>query len=144
MGVPKIGVKLIKVNPPFQPTTTHLVLVNDCTNQDCDLKMEPFDLEEEEIDDLFKIRAIYTTLKLIQEFDNNLATLPSVVEIFCDIRVYLELLPTRNYPEKVSDLFKSLSQQLKTRKTDRKLNYIVMPAKKPKALRLYEPKIEEV
>ncbi|EFA10489.1 nucleolar protein 14 homolog [Tribolium castaneum] len=143
MAIPKCGVKLIKVNPPFKPTTSSLVLVEKSC-EDCDFKMEASDLERDEINDSFKIRAIYTVLRLVQDFDNNLVSLPSNVEIFNDIRAYLELLPTRNYPKKVADLFESVSQQLKNRKVERKLEYIVLAAKRPKALRLYEPKIVEV
>lgn len=144
MAIPKLGVRLIKVNPPFRPTSSLLVLVNDCSGDDFDFKMERSDLVEEEITDSFKIRAIHTTLRLIEEFDNNLSTLSSNVEIFNDIRVYLELLPTRNYPKTVQTQFENVSRQLKDRKIERKLEYIVMEAKKPTALRLYEPKIEEV
>ncbi|KAJ3643381.1 hypothetical protein Zmor_026095 [Zophobas morio] len=144
MAVPKIGVKLIKVNPPFQPTTNSLVLFNDCTSEDSSLKMRLSDLAEEKIDDLFKIRALNTTLKLIEEFDNNFSALPSNLEIFKDILAYMELLPTRNYPQKVCTQFERTSQQLKSRRSDKNLDYVVMPAKRPKALRLYEPKIEEV
>jgi nucleolar protein 14 len=144
MAIPKLGVRLIKVNPPFRPTSSLLVLVNDCSGDDFDFKMERSDLVEEEITDSFKIRAIHTTLRLIEEFDNNLSTLSSNVEIFNDIRVYLELLPTRNYPKTVQTQFEKVSRQLTDRKIERKLEYIVMEAKKPTALRLYEPKIEEV
>ncbi|XP_044262372.1 nucleolar protein 14 homolog [Tribolium madens] len=143
MAIPKFGVKLIKVNPPFKPTTSSLVLVNNCT-QDGDFKMEASDLERDEIDDSFKIRAVFTVLRLVQDFDLNLISLPSNVELFNDIRVYLELLPTRNYPEKVGNLCESVSQQLKKRTVERKLEHLVMAAKRPKALRLYEPKIVEV
>lgn len=144
MAIPKVGVKLIKVNPPFQATSNLLVLFNDCRKNNTDLKMQICDLIKEEIDDSFKVRAIYTSLKLIEEFHNNFATIPSNVEIFSDINAYLELLPTRNYPKIVVEQYETVSRQLKTNINERKLEYVVMAALKPKALRLYEPKIVEM
>lgn len=139
MAVPKKGVKLIKVNPPFLPVSSLLVLNEDCSLIDFDLKMS---LKSEGND--LKISAIYTTLKLIEEYYNHLEKLPSINEIFNDIKVYIELLPTKFYPSEVRRKYDEVRDLLQSGTIKRSLSYIVLEAKKPKALRLYDPKIEEV
>nr|XP_023023933.1 nucleolar protein 14 homolog [Leptinotarsa decemlineata] len=145
MAIPKTGVKLIKVIPPFKPTSSILVLLkNFSLKYDKTLLMESTDLIRIDIDEDFKLRTLYNVTKLLEEFHHNLSELPSAVEIFEPVLRYLILIPTTNYPEQVRNVMEKLKTSLKESKIERKLEYIVMEAKRPKALRLYEPKIEEV
>lgn len=144
LAIPKVGIKLIKVRLPFKSTSSELVLINNNTKENFDMKLEARDLINEEIDDNFKMRCLYTTLELIKDFHNNLDALPSNLELFCDIVVYLDLLPVGSYPQIVQDLYNRVTKQLEHKRMNNNLNFIVLEAKRPKALRLYEPKIEEV
>lgn len=144
MAIPKSGVRLIKVLPPFRSTSSALVLYKNCSSVCMSLKLEASDLTETEISEDFKIRALYTSLKLLQEFKSNFSDYSSQYEIFENIIHYLEQLPVSNYPIEVQNEIKKVLDNLKQTKEERKLDYIVMAAKKPKALRLYEPNIEKV
>lgn len=104
------------------------------------LKLQSEDLIKTEISEDFKIRAIYTAMKLIQEFIEYFKDLPSNIEIFADIFQYLKQLPTGNYPNEVQTLIVDLSDY----EMNRKLYYVVQAAQRPKALRLYEPNIQKV
>ncbi|KAJ8934163.1 hypothetical protein NQ314_013545 [Rhamnusium bicolor] len=127
MAVPKTGVKLLKVLPPFKSTSSLLVLVENYSLESFkSLQMDSTDLLENEIKEEYKIRVLYNTLKLLEDFYYNIKELSSSSEIFERPLRYLELIPTLNYPKEVQNY------------------YIAMETKKPKALRLYEPKIEEI
>ncbi|KAF2903270.1 hypothetical protein ILUMI_02919 [Ignelater luminosus] len=144
MTIPKSGVRLIKVLPPFRSTSSALVLYKNCSSVCMSLKLEISDLTEIEISEDFKIRALYTTLKLLQEFKLIFSDYSSRCEIFENVTHYLEQIPVSNYPIEVQNEMKKLSDSLEKTKQERKLDYIVMEAKKPKALRLYEPNIQKV
>ncbi|CAG9817556.1 unnamed protein product [Phaedon cochleariae] len=149
MAIPKTGVKLVKVPPPFKSTSTLLVLLENLSlsfsdsSEKC-FQMKNTDLLSTEIDEEFKVRALHTAIGLSEEFYRHFEKLPSNVEIFSPIQKYLELVPALNYPRKVANGMENLSNCLNKTKSERILNYIVMEATRPKALRLYEPKIEPV
>lgn len=145
MCIPKSGVKLVKVIPPFKSISNHLVLLDNCTNLKDNLKMNCTDLENsDELNNEFKVRVFNTTLNLLNEFVELYKELSSCVEVFEHVFKYLELIPTENYPEIVRNNHEKLVDTLKDLKTNRKLIYVRMAEKKPKALRLYEPKIVEM
>lgn len=142
LSIPKTGVKLIKVLPPFKSNLSLLCLTE--KSEETDLKLQSSDFLNKPIDDSFKSRSIFTTLRLLKDFHANLAQLPSLVEIYEPILRYLNLIPTENYPKSVQDEFQSLKKILNDAISDRKLEFIVLEKKRPKALKLYEPKIEPV
>lgn len=146
MVIPKAGVKLMRVLPPFKNTSSQLVLMENLSNQETsgNLKMDCSCLLNKDIDDNFKVRVLFTTLNLLGEFHIHLQNLPSSVEIFNPVLKYLEDVPINKYPESVKNIYYKLQRVLNESKAQRKLEYLVMPTMKPKALRLYEPKIEEV
>ncbi|KAG5872705.1 hypothetical protein JTB14_008799 [Gonioctena quinquepunctata] len=145
MAIPKTGVKLIKVIPPFKATSNLLVLLENFSLESFEsFMMKSEDLQSNDIDEEFKVRVFVNVVKLLEEFHENLKVLPSSVEIFEPLVRYLELLPTTKYPKEVRDIAERLMGSLRGAKSERKLEYIVMEATRPKALRLYEPKIEVV
>nr|CAI5837325.1 unnamed protein product [Callosobruchus analis] len=145
MAIPKSGVKLIKVLPPFKSTCSDLVLLGNHSLDLCeDLKMNVTDLFCTSYDDLYKIRILHNAVKALTEFHNNLETLPSCCEIFEPVLRYLELIPLQNYPVIVQTVVQDLILTLQKQKENRQLQKIVREAERPKALRLYEPKIVEV
>lgn len=145
MAIPKSSVRLIKVSKPFCPTTSLLVLSQNSSLDDLDsLKMISSYLVGDEFDEEFKIRILYNTVSVVEKFCEQFAGLSSNVEIFASILKYLLLIPVKNYPLVVRKSIENLIDLLKKLEEGRKLSYIVLAAAKPKALRLYEPKIEEV
>ncbi|GJQ87328.1 hypothetical protein Trydic_g17376 [Trypoxylus dichotomus] len=144
MAIPKTGVKLIKIFPPFKISCNKLVLCNNCNESSMELTMNVGYLLEGEINDEFKIRAIHLGLSLLKEFAANFMSLQSNYEIFIPVLKYLELVPMGNYPKNVQGECANLLEEINTIKKNRCLEYLVAAKQKPKALRLYEPNIEKV
>ncbi|VEN44312.1 unnamed protein product [Callosobruchus maculatus] len=145
MAIPKSGVKLIKVSRPFKSTCSDLVLLENHSLDLCeDLKMNVTDLFCTRYDEQYKIRIFHNAVKALSEFHNNLEGLPSCCEIFEPVLRYLELIPLQNYPVIVQTIAQDLILTLQKQKENRQLRKIVREAERPKALRLYEPKIVEV
>jgi len=143
MAIPKTSVKLIKVRPPFKPLSSELVLTKKIDNA-MNSKFNISNLLENSFTNLFKPSAFLVTIKLLKDFKDNLKELPSVVEIFEEVESYLGQIPVDLYPAVVQSEYKELCDSLKETRSARKLFHLVMEAKKPKALRLYEPKIVPV
>ncbi|CAG9865034.1 unnamed protein product [Phyllotreta striolata] len=145
MMVPKTGVKLLKIPPPFKSTSSLLVLVENCSLDAADsLKLSSIDLVEDEITPDYQIRALHNVVKLSQQFWENFKEMPSNVEVFEKISNYLALVPLVNYPKTVQDGVNCFLDDLKRYKNGRKLHYLVLDASRPKALRLYEPKVQVI
>lgn len=139
-----MGVKLIKIAPPFKSSSNRLVLFNNYRDSDMQLTMDVDYLLEGEIEDNYKIKAFHLCLCLLNEFALNFAELPSSYEIFILIEKYVHLIPMDNYPEEVRKKCSMLKEEISTMKNNRTLQYIVTAQRRPKALRLYEPNIEKV
>jgi nucleolar protein 14 len=94
-------------------------------------------------DDSFKLRALHTAVKLLLEFCCHLENMSASYHIFKPVLTTLKRLDVENYPHFLQDDIKSFI--LKVEKMEKqKLQFLVMEKKKPKALRLYEPRVEEV
>lgn len=145
MAVPKQGVKLMKVLPPFQAISSHLVLVDNFSSvSPNDLTMNCSELLGLDINEFFKVKVLYTCIRILEEFQSYYKDLPSSVEIFCSISRYLEAIPMNKYPKVVSNLHNRFLNVLKNSREQQQLHYIVMQAMKPKALKMLDPKIVEV
>lgn len=132
-------------NAPLKVSPSYLVLLeNYSLNSFKSLNLDSKDLLNGDIDEEYKVRVLYVTLKLLEEFYNNLRELSSSTEIFEPILKQLEVIPVSNYSKEVKTCLEVLTNTLKDGKANKKLRYIVMEAERPKALRLYEPKIEVV
>lgn len=146
--IPKRPVEIIKIIPPFQnqgPLSKLLAIPEDSEDFK-EIKEEPLkaeDLVTQTFSNDFKIRSLNQCLKLIQEAvalvndnigSNFLAT--PLLEM-------LERLPLNAYPSYVKDNYEKSKTALEAlaKKT---LTKLVPPEKKPKALRLLEPRIETV
>ncbi|OAD53158.1 Nucleolar protein 14 like protein [Eufriesea mexicana] len=101
------------------------------------------DLINGPLDDDFKIRALLTAINLLREFKNHLEELEAVYSIFEPILKLLKVNSFDKYPLNVKKYIKQLRRDLKELK-NKKLEYIMIEKKKPKPLRLYEPRIETV
>ncbi|XP_043588094.1 nucleolar protein 14 homolog [Bombus pyrosoma] len=139
----------IKIIPPFKTignSRNLLILDEDHAKFDINpsnIYMKASDLIDGPIDDDFRIRALLITVNLLREFKNNLEDLEAVYSIFEPILELLKLNSFDKYPPNVKKHIIQLQKDLEKLK-NKKLEYIMVEKKKPKPLRLYEPRIEAV
>ncbi|KOC65082.1 Nucleolar protein 14 like protein [Habropoda laboriosa] len=149
ISTPKHLIQGMKMIPPFKTIgelSNLLVLDDDQTHLDINPSstlMKANDLVDESLDDEFRITALLTTVNLLREFKNHFEELEAVYSIFEPIIKLLKPNIFDKYPKNVKKHIKQLQKDLKELK-NKKLEYIVFQKKKPKALRLYEPRIEVV
>nr|CAD7201302.1 unnamed protein product [Timema douglasi] len=94
-------------------------------------------------DDHFKTRALHTTVKLLSEFLPQLDELPACYEVFKPVSCTLSRLDSSKYPPDIQKDIAGLVLNIAALES-RKIQLLVVEKKKPRALRLYEPNIEEV
>lgn len=141
--------KTIKGIPPFKRDgvfSNLLQLDESMKKYKIDLskpQMKATDLIEDEIDSDFKIRVFSTTINLIYEFKKQYEELEAAYSIFEPILNMLKCDFIKKYPKNLRKRVKELIGELEAMKS-KKLEFIVREKKKPKALRLYEPRIEKV
>lgn len=149
ISTPKHLIQGIKMIPPFKisgESSNLLMLDDNQINLDIDpngVLMTVSDLISGPLDDNFRIRALLTAINLLREFKNHLEELEAVYSIFEPILKLLKVNSFDKYPLNVKKHIKQLRRDLKGLK-NKKLEYIVMEKKKPRPLRLYEPRIETV
>lgn len=136
----------VQVVPPFRlhRDVKILNLERDCSKMAVDEKLTGKDLVLSEIDDSYKIRCLLNAVMMLKEFFynyNDLEALAAIFEPHIQLlgRVDLELYP----PEvggKISEILQYMKQSLEVK------TYTQMAREKvrPKALRLYEPDIQDV
>ncbi|XP_033332945.2 nucleolar protein 14 homolog l(3)07882 [Megalopta genalis] len=150
LATPKHLIQGIKMIPPFKRNgESSNLLILDGDQTDLDIKpsnalMKASDLlEEGQLDDEFKIRALITAINMLREFKNHVEELEAVYSIFEPILKLLKANAFDKYPSNVKQHIKEFRKELKALRK-KKLEYLVIQKKKPKPLRLYEPRIEPV
>lgn len=146
--IPKRPVEIIKIVPPFQnhgPLNKLLAIPEDSKDY-YEIKEEPLKAEDLVIQTFsndFKIRALNQSLKLIQDavaLVNDNIGCNFLAQPLLDM---LERLPLSSYPSYVKDNYEKTKLSL-TALSSKSLMKLVPAEKKPKALRLLEPRIETV
>lgn len=136
----------MKIIPPFK-TTCNLLVINEkqigININPNEAHMITRDLIDEELDDEFRVKALITAVNLITEFKNQLQELEAVYSIFEPILKLLKIHKFKQYPSNVRKHIKILRKELENLQY-KKLEHIVAEKKRPKPLRLYEPKIMTV
>jgi nucleolar protein 14 len=94
-------------------------------------------------DDGFKLRALHTAVKLLLEFCCHLRNMSACYHIFKPVLMTLKQLDVEKYPYFLQENIKNIASKVEEM-AQQKLQFLVMEKKKPKALRLYEPRVEEV
>ena len=149
VSLPKPFSKVIKVIPPFKSVGENsniLVLEENHKKSEIDpanVKMQAVDFLEEEMDDNYRIRTFTTAINLLSEFQKQCSELDSAFSIFEPIWTLLKDGSLKRYPKKVKENVKILISDLEKLK-EKKLEHLMFDRKKPKALRMYEPRIEVV
>ncbi|ENN80453.1 hypothetical protein HUJ04_010825 [Dendroctonus ponderosae] len=144
MAIPKTGVKLIKILPPFKSISSHFVVCRKFSGEKLSGKHKVSNLVQLEINDEFKVSTLFLSLKILNDFIDQLKNLPSSIKMFTEPEKFVREIPMDLYPEIVKDVYQKLCNSFAELKAEHKMPYLVIEAKKPKALRLYEPKIVQV
>ncbi|XP_017893239.1 nucleolar protein 14 homolog [Ceratina calcarata] len=139
----------VKIIPPFKTigeASNLLILDEDQSDLEIDVNSAPMrasDLVDGPIKDDFKVRSLLTAVNLLREFKSNLEELEAAYSIFEPIFKLFKANSFDKYPSNVRKHIKEFRRELKVLK-NKKLEYLVVEKKKPKPLRLYEPRIEAV
>ncbi|CAD6994280.1 unnamed protein product [Ceratitis capitata] len=147
LSIPKRAVETIKIVPPFQSTgpMSKLLAIAEIDDKEAMkeelLKSEDLVLTTFSVD--FKIRALNMALKLIKDIFSNLEENIGPNYFALPFLELFDRLPLDIYPEFLRENFNA-AKALLERVTKLKLTKIMPPEKKPKALRLLEPRIEVV
>lgn len=143
--------KYAQVIPPFRPVGKfNDLLVVSKTNKKADVKMlkmskvlnVEMDIDELRNDD-FRLSVIKGCVALLSEFQTLYQELPSYREIFSPVIDMMDKLPVNKYPLTLQESIKDLQKTLKERSSKSRMQ-VSMPHSKPKPLKMFEPKIEEV
>lgn len=143
--------KYAAVIPPFRPVGKfNDLLVVSKTTKKADvkmLKMTKVLIMEMEIDELrndeFRLSVIKGCVALLSEFQTLYQELPSYREIFSPILDMMDKLPVNKYPQTLQGSVQDLQKTIKER-SSKPRKQVSMPQRKPKPLKMFEPKIEEV
>jgi nucleolar protein 14 len=148
MAVPKTNIKSASIVYPVHITSKarNLLVVSE-PSIISDMKTQLMN-----VDDLrgkipeagsFKLRALHTAVKLLLEFCCHLETLSASYHIFKPVLTTLKQIDVEKYPRFLQEDFQSIISKIEEM-AHKKLHFLVKEKKKPKALRLHEPRIEEV
>lgn len=135
----------LPVYSPFKKEHKFLFLQNSAADLEVDLTMlaSDFMLKGPKIDDEFRVRSIYCTLKLLHLLAENYEEIAESKLLFTPIKKHLDLLEVKKYPSSVREAYNQLIELLE-KINDKEMIPLMIEAKKPKALRLYEPSIQPV
>ena len=86
---------------------------------------------------------ISSAVILLEQYSSVYCDYPSCKEIFSPIKCQCGKLPVENYPNSLRKQIKRLTDNI-SEKMDLKRKPLVMQKKKPPALKMFEPRIEEV
>lgn len=147
--IPKRPIQNLKAIPPFKSTgeqNSLLVLSNKDKTQIKHMKdgcLEATDLLRTDIDASFKVRALNTSLRLTAEFLQSVQENVGGRFLALPIESMLEKLEVTDYPEMIQENVRKCHNLINAL-NDKNLSYIVPAAKRPKQLKLLEPKIERI
>lgn len=136
----------IQVVPPFRlhKDVKILNLEDDCSKVTFENKMSAKDLIRTEIDNAFKITCLYNCVLMLKEFFDNYNDLEAQEAIFEAHIKLLGRLDIDLYPKKVRSTVSEVLQHMKESLEVKTFTPLAREKVRPKALRLYEPDIQEV
>lgn len=146
--IPKRPVEAYKVVPPFQSqgVLSKLLAIPQDSKDYQDIKEEPLqaeDLVTTTFSNDFKVRALNQCLQLIQDAVDLVSGNKCSNFLAFPLLEMLQKLPLDAYPSHVKNNFEKAKSALETL-AKKPLTKLVPPEKKPKALRLLEPRFEAV
>ncbi|KAJ8715794.1 hypothetical protein PYW07_010276 [Mythimna separata] len=121
-----------------------LNLEEDCSKMDVGSKMAARDLTLTEIDDDFKIRILSSTMGILKEFFDYFNDIEAQVYLFEPHLKLIGRIDLDMYPAKVVNRVNQVVKYMKAGLEVKTFTPLSREKKRPKALRLYEPDIQEV
>ncbi|XP_060807022.1 nucleolar protein 14 homolog [Amyelois transitella] len=136
----------IQVVPPFRLHKDEKILNldHDCSKLTVESKMAAKDLVAKEISDDFKIRTLFVSVLLLKEFFNFFNEIEAQQCLFEPHIQLLGRIDTDLYPENVRKTVRKVMKHMKETLELKTFTQLTREKKRPKALRLYEPDIQEV
>lgn len=148
LAIVKHPIEVYKKMPPFKSTgelNSLLAIKEDIKQTDFNdgFYLQSEDLLVEHLDNSFKIRAINSTLGLINEMLNILSNNLSVQYLIEPFGKFLDKINFEMYPQFVNENLTQLRGTM-DRIREKPLEFPVPAVKRPKALRMMEPKFDKV
>ncbi|GBP74460.1 Nucleolar protein 14 [Eumeta japonica] len=136
----------IQVIPPFRlhKDKKVLVLEDDCNKMAEMYKMAAKDLVAKEATNEFKIRCVISSVNMLHEMFENFGDIECQECLFAPHIQLLNRLNLELYPKKVGFRISEVIQDMKQKLETKTFTLLTKEKKKPKALKLYEPDIQEV
>lgn len=136
----------IQVVPPFRTNVDAKILnlESDRSKMVVVNKMAAKDLVLSEIDDDFKVRCLMTCVRMTKEFFDNFSDLEAQECLFESHIKLLGRVDLENYPKKIAKLVTEVLKDMKDSLEVKTYTPLSREKKRPKALRLYEPDVQEV
>ncbi|XP_014253193.1 nucleolar protein 14 homolog [Cimex lectularius] len=132
------------VTMPFKKENKILFLQQPVTELDVEYKMYSSDLTNAtKTDDSFRVRCLFTCLRLVQTFADLYKDLIGVSLFLQPILNNVKKIEVDKYPLKIQEMISSVIERLQHFK-EIGFSPITFEEKKPKALRLYEPDFQPV
>lgn len=147
MSIPKRDVEQLEITPPFErdgPLSKLLALPANTESTKLEpQQLQPADLVTQTITPDFKVRALDTSLLLIKEALQLVEEHVGACYLAQPFLTLLSRLPLESYPEHVHQHHKDATE-LAEKLAAQKMKPLAPAEKKPKALRLLEPRFEAV
>lgn len=147
MSIPKRDVEQLEITPPFErdgPLRKLLALPANTESTKLEpQQLQPTDLVTQTITPDFKVRALDTSLLLIKEALQLVEEHVGACYLAQPFLALLSRLPLESYPEHVHQHHKDATE-LAEKLAAQKMKPLAPAEKKPKALRLLEPRFEAV
>lgn len=136
----------IQVVPPFRlhKDSNLLNLEQNCSKMDVDSKMAARDLTLTELNDDFKIRILSSSMEILKEFFDYFNDIEAQVYLFEPHLRLIGRIDLDMYPIKVAHRVNQIVKYMKAGLEVKTFTPLCREKKRPKALRLYEPDIQEV
>lgn len=136
----------IQVIPPFRlhRDAKLLNLENDCSKIEVQNKMAAKDLVLSEINDDFRIRCLWTSVGILKEFFDYFNDIEAQEYLFEPHLRLMDRIDLDLYPKKAVKVITSIVQYMKSSLEVKTFTPLCREKPRPKALRLYEPDIQEV
>lgn len=152
--VPKKSIEVVRLIPPFKSpsllvleerTKKSLNRWNDEKNFDSKIQSKDL-LKTAIIDEDFKIRAMNVTLGLIYDFMQLLSENSGIIYLVMPFIENIEKLECNlnSYPNAIQQHITNISNLIAKIQEEKKLQYLVAKERKPKPLRMLEPRVVQV
>ncbi|XP_053689392.1 nucleolar protein 14 homolog [Sabethes cyaneus] len=145
MCSPKRIVETIAIIPPFKSSApwNSLLAIDEKSDVGIELQLRSEDFLLDYIDEEFKLRALYCSLRMINDICKNQIGLPGSPYISENFLLNLNRIDILSLPTQIDTVLKETVALAKSLKA-KSLMRLVAPEQKPKQLRLLEPKIERI